>query len=76
MPRSTPKPKAKPRSASPVTDAWPEVLTLAEAAAYLRVPEAEIVRLVGPQGLPGRLIAWSLAWPWRTGPREANRGEW
>jgi excisionase family DNA binding protein len=56
MPRSTSKPQAKPRSASSATDAWPEVLTLAEAAAYLRVPEAEIVRLVGPQGLPGRLI--------------------
>jgi excisionase family DNA binding protein len=32
------------------------VLTLAEAAAYLRVPEAEVVRMVGPRGLPGRLI--------------------
>ena len=30
--------------------------TLAEAAAYLRVPEAEVVRMVGPRGLPGRLI--------------------
>lgn len=56
MPRSTPKPKAKPRSASPATDAGTDVLTLAEAAAYLRVPEAEIVRLVGPRGLPGRVI--------------------
>ena len=35
---------------------WSEVLTLAEAAAYLRVPEAEVVRMVGPRGLPGRLI--------------------
>src|SRR4051812_30904800 len=35
---------------------WPEVLTLAEAAAYLRVPETEVVRTVGPHGLPGRLI--------------------
>lgn len=35
---------------------WPEVLTLAEAAAYLRVPEAEVVCMVGPRGLPGRLI--------------------
>jgi excisionase family DNA binding protein len=32
------------------------VLTLAETAAYLRVPEAEVVRMVGPGGLPGRLI--------------------
>ena len=34
-----------------------EVLTLAEAAAYLRVPEAEVVELVQSQGLPGRCIA-------------------
>ncbi len=34
-----------------------EVLTLAEAAAYLRLPEAEVVRLVHSQGLPGRCIA-------------------
>jgi excisionase family DNA binding protein len=35
---------------------WPEVLTLAEAAAYLRVAEAEVIHMVGPRGLPGRLI--------------------
>lgn len=35
---------------------WPEVLTLAEAAAYLRVREADVVRMVGPRGLPGRLV--------------------
>jgi excisionase family DNA binding protein len=35
---------------------WPEVLTLAEAAAYLRVPEAELGRMAGSQGLPGRRI--------------------
>lgn len=33
-----------------------EVLTLAEAAAYLRVSEDEILRMVGPAGLPGRRI--------------------
>jgi excisionase family DNA binding protein len=32
------------------------VLTLAEAAKYLRVPEAEVVRLVKEQDLPGRLL--------------------
>jgi excisionase family DNA binding protein len=31
-------------------------LTLAEAAAYLRVPNEEILRLVGPHGLPGRMV--------------------
>jgi excisionase family DNA binding protein len=33
-----------------------DVLTLAEAAAYLRLPEAEVVRSVQSQGLPGRCI--------------------
>jgi excisionase family DNA binding protein len=32
------------------------VLTLAEAAAYLRVSEAELRRMVGTQSLPGRRI--------------------
>jgi excisionase family DNA binding protein len=40
----------------PQGPAGAEVLTLAEAAAYLRVPEAEVVRLVRQQDLPGRLI--------------------
>jgi excisionase family DNA binding protein len=31
-----------------------EVLTLTEAAAYLRLPAAEVVRLVKTQGLPAR----------------------
>ncbi len=34
-----------------------EVLTLAEAAAYLRLPEADVVGSVNAQGLPGRCIA-------------------
>jgi excisionase family DNA binding protein len=34
-----------------------EVLTLAEAAAYLRLAETEVVDLVHAQGLPGRCIA-------------------
>jgi transcriptional regulator with XRE-family HTH domain len=34
-----------------------EVLTLAEAAAYLRLPEAEVVGLVHSQALPGRPVA-------------------
>ncbi len=33
-----------------------DVLTLAEAAAYLRLPEAEVVRSAQSQGLPGRCI--------------------
>jgi excisionase family DNA binding protein len=42
--------------ASARADQWPEVLTLAEAAAYLRVAEAELERIVGTQGLPARRI--------------------
>ena len=33
-----------------------EVLTLAEAAAYLRLTEDDVLRLVREQGLPGRVI--------------------
>jgi excisionase family DNA binding protein len=33
------------------------VLTLAEAAAYLRIPEAAVVDLVHSQELPGRCVA-------------------
>ncbi|MGO9115661.1 MAG: helix-turn-helix domain-containing protein [Thermoguttaceae bacterium] len=35
---------------------FPDVLTLAEAAAYLRVSETEIVEMMRRQGLPGRKI--------------------
>ena len=35
----------------------PEVFNLAEAAAYLRFSEAEILRLVDEQSLPGRRVA-------------------
>jgi excisionase family DNA binding protein len=31
-----------------------EVLTLAEAAAYLRVPEVDVLRMIQEQSLPGR----------------------
>ena len=33
-----------------------DVLTLAEAAAYLRLPESEVARLVHTQGLPGGAV--------------------
>jgi len=33
-----------------------EVFTLAEAAAYLRVPEEEVLRMVREQALPGRRV--------------------
>ena len=42
-----------------------EVLTLAEAAAYLRLPEADVVSAIQAQGLPGRLVGgeWRLLKP-------------
>ena len=45
-----------PRTKSNSADRLGEVLTLSEAAAYLPVSEADIVRLASSQGLPGRLI--------------------
>jgi len=51
-PRSQPKPP--PTSVNGPTG---EVLTLAEAAAYLRLREPEVLGLVHSQGLPGRCIA-------------------
>jgi excisionase family DNA binding protein len=58
MPRTTRKPrrpKAPPPAAPrPATVPDAEVFTLAEAAAYLRLSEEEVLRLVRDQNLPGR----------------------
>src|SRR5947207_8770161 len=50
--------KDVPRNESAVSSAGQpgEVLTLTETAAYLRIPEAEVVRLVNEQDLPGRFL--------------------
>lgn len=62
MPRTTTKPPkkakaaAKPKVETPPPAPAGEVLTLAEAAAYLRLPEAEVMRLTHTQGLPGRAV--------------------
>ena len=60
MPRSK-KPKMAPAPPQPqqavVNSPLGEVLTLAEAAAYLRLPEADVLRLVDDQGLPARRLA-------------------
>src|SRR5262245_28958343 len=48
-----PRTKAKPEPTTPQAGAA-EVLTLAEAAAYLRLAEAEVIRLVRSHDLPGR----------------------
>src|ERR1700682_4136576 len=47
---------AMPRTKTKSAKQLGEVLTLPEAAAYLRVSEADVVRLTGTQGFPGRLI--------------------
>ena len=55
-----PRTKGPPTTANgPATG---EVLTLAEAAAYLRLPEADVVSAIHAQGLPGRLVGgeWRL----------------
>jgi len=51
MPRVKPKPEANGLSEIP---AGSDVLTLAEAAAYLRVAEQEVLHMIGTQALPGR----------------------
>jgi excisionase family DNA binding protein len=63
MPRTQRKPKSTRQSVSPTPQAngpVGEVMTLSEAAAYLRLPEEEVVRLVHRQDLPGRFTgsAW------------------
>jgi len=51
-----PRTKAKPEAPAPILNGpIGEVMSLSEAATYLRLPEAEVVRLVHAQGLPGRL---------------------
>jgi excisionase family DNA binding protein len=60
MPRTNkPKPAASREPALQATAARGplcEVLTLAEAAAYLRLPEKDIIAAASTQGLPGRLV--------------------
>jgi excisionase family DNA binding protein len=53
MPQTKPKPR---KPTPPVIAPENEVFTLGEAAAYLRVPEAQVIRLVQQQELPGRLL--------------------
>ena len=77
MPRTKkpPKPATAPAPAGNAAAAPGEVLTLAEAAAYLRLSEADVLRGVHAQGLPARQLGaeWrfsrSAIQDWlRTGP--------
>src|SRR5438128_1313707 len=77
------KPRTKPARSQPARVPQ-EVLTLAEAASYLRLPEADVARLVEEQNLPGRRVGnewrfllvglrtWLLAAP---GPK-SNKEAW
>lgn len=57
MPQTQKKSKTYPKPATNlVTIPGQEVLTLAEAAAYLRVTESEVLRMVHEQCLPGRQV--------------------
>ena len=56
MPRTKSRPTTKPR-ANPASNGTPEaadVLTLPEAAAYLRVSAEDVLAMMGAEGLPGR----------------------
>src|SRR5438309_7091929 len=61
MPRTTKKPKPdptpQPQPQPTVVNGPPsEVLTLAEAAAYLRLAEKDVLAAASAQGLPGRMV--------------------
>jgi excisionase family DNA binding protein len=86
MPRTKPQPHSLSATApSPANNGLTgEVLTLAEAAAYLRFSEADVLRLVDEQDLPGRRLAneWRFLkgaiedWL-RTGPApKSNKDAW
>src|SRR5436309_13037400 len=55
MPRAKPKPQPQPSPAAVNGDAT-DVMTLSEAAAYLRLPEEEVLRMVREQNLAARQV--------------------
>jgi excisionase family DNA binding protein len=56
MPRTQGRPAPVPR-AETTNGRADEVLTLTEAAAYLRLTESDVVGLTHTQGLPGRCVS-------------------
>src|SRR3954469_123988 len=89
MPRTQKKPPKAVKSISPASAPPPangavgDVLTLAEAAAYLRVPESEMAALIERQGLPARRVGedWRILkaaiQDWlRMGPPPAKKDFW
>src|ERR1017187_2327721 len=84
MSQTRSKPRKRPKAATPAANGVmtpsTEVFTLSEAAAYLRVTEGDIMRLVGDQALPGRQFGaeWrflkSAIQDWlRTPPKRGSR---
>ena len=57
MPRTKGKPALVPQQGGANNGTTDEVLTLPEAAAYLRLAESEVVNLAHTRGLPGRYVA-------------------
>lgn len=83
MPRTKKQPKTTPKPVALNGAVTGEVLTLAEAAAYLRLPEEEVVKLTQMQDLPGRLAGaeWrflkTAIQKWlSTPPPKANNEAW
>jgi excisionase family DNA binding protein len=88
MPRTKGKPEPTPEFAAPLTapnGPTTEVLTLSEAAAYLRLSEADVLRVVAEQRLPTRQLGqeWrflkAAIQDWlRTGvpPVQSNKEAW
>ncbi len=81
MPQTKSKAKAVPALPN---GSLPEVLTLSEAAAYLRLPEAGVLRLVREQELPARQAGaeWRFLlnsirdWLSRGKPPKTNKEAW
>jgi excisionase family DNA binding protein len=86
MPRTKPKPERESIVSPPATVGGPaaEVLTLIETASYLRLSEADVLRLVEEQALPARRLGneWrflkTAIQDWlRTGPApKSNKEAW
>jgi excisionase family DNA binding protein len=84
VPRTKPKPIHEPAPQPGPNGPTDNVLTLGEAAAYLRLPENDVLHMVHEQGLHGRQVGteWrflrSAIDDWlRTGPQPlANKEAW
>jgi excisionase family DNA binding protein len=82
MPRTRAKAELA-SAAAGVNGARSEVLTLGEAAAYLRLSEDEVLGTIRDQGLPGRMVGreWrflkTALQDWlRTGPMGSTKDAW